>query len=96
MSRWRPASETFIRLIDEAEASREINLQDQLHLDEARAEQNRLLKENDSLRQTIRELTERLQAETAALTQESNQLKKDLQRLKLLEIELQKRERMIR
>ena len=96
MSRWRPAAETFIRLIDEAEASREINLQDRLHLDEARAEQNRLLKENDGLRQTIRELTERLQAETAALTQESNQLKKDLQRLKLLEIELQKRERMIR
>ena len=96
MSRWRPAAETFIRLIDEAEASREINLQDRLHLDEARAEQNRLLKENDGLRQTIRELTERLQAETAALTQENEQLKKDLQRLKLLEIELQKRERMIR
>jgi len=55
-----------------------------------------LLKENDGLRQTIRELTERLQAETAALTQENDQLKKDLQRLKLLEIELQKRERMIR
>ena len=39
---------------------------------------------------------ERLQAETAALTQENEQLKKDLQRLKLLEIELQKRERMLR
>jgi hypothetical protein len=96
MSRWRPAAETFIRLIDEAEASREINLKDRLHSDAARAEQNRLLKENDGLRQTIRELTERLQAETAALTQENDQLKKDLQRLKLLEIELQKRERMIR
>ena len=39
---------------------------------------------------------ERLQAETAALTQENELLKKDLQRLKLLEIELQKRERMLR
>jgi len=96
MSRWRPAVETFIRLIDEAEAYRDRNLQDRLHLDEARVEQNRLLKENDGLRQMIRELTERLQAETAALTQENEQLKKDLQRLKLLEIELQKRERMIR
>jgi hypothetical protein len=96
MSRWRPAAETFIRLIDEAQASRERNLQDRLHLDEARVEQNRLLKENDGLRQTIRELTERLQKETAALSQENEQLKKDLQHLKLLEIELQKRERMIR
>jgi hypothetical protein len=96
MSRWRPAAETFIRLIDAAEASRELNRQERLSLEEARAERGRLHKENDGLRQTIRELTERLQAETAALTQENEQLKKDLQRLKLLEIELQKRERMLR
>jgi hypothetical protein len=96
MSRWRPAAETFIRLIDEAQASRELNRQGQLSLEGARVEQNRLLKENDGLRQTIRELTERLQTETTALTQENEQLKKDLQHLKLLEIELQKRERMIR
>jgi hypothetical protein len=95
-SRWRPAAETFIRLIDEAEISREMNRQEHLLLDQARVEQNRLLQENDGLRKTIRDLTERLQAETAALTQENEQLKKDLQRLKLLEIELQKRERMLR
>jgi hypothetical protein len=96
-SRWRPAAETFIRLIDEAEVSREMmNRQEHLLLDQARAEQNRLLQENDGLRKTIRDLTERLHVETAALTQENEQLKKDLQRLKLLEIELQKRERMIR
>lgn len=96
-SRWRPAAETFIRLIDEAEVSREMmNRQEHLLLDKAWAEQNRLLQENDSLRKTIRDLTERLQAETAALTQENEQLKNDLQRLKLLEIELQKRERMLR
>jgi hypothetical protein len=96
-SRWRPAAETFIRLIDEAEVSRErMSRQEHLLLDKARAEQNRLLQENDGLRKTIRDLTERHQAETAVLTQESEQLKKDLQRLKLLEIELQKRERMLR
>lgn len=95
-SRWRSAAETFIRLIDEAEVSREINQQERLLLEKARAEQNRLLQENDQLRKTIRDLTERLQVETAALSQENEQLKKDLLRLKLLEIELQKRERMLR
>jgi len=35
-------------------------------------------------------------AETAALTQENEQLKKDIQRLKALEIELEKRERTLR
>lgn len=94
-SRWRSAVETFIRLIDEAEVSREMNRQEHLLLDMALVEQNRLLQENDSLRKTIHDLTERLQAETATLTQENEQLKKDLQRLKLLEIELQKRERML-
>lgn len=95
-SRWRSAAETFIRLIDEAEVSREMNRQEHLLLEEAQTEQNRLLQENDQLRKTIRDLTERLPVETAALIQENEQLKKDLQRLKLLEIELQKRERMLR
>ena len=95
-SRWRSAAETFIRLIDEAEVSWEMNRQEHLLLEKAQSEQNRLLKENDHLRKTIRDLTERLQVETAALIQENEQLKKDLQRLKLLEIELQKRERMLR
>lgn len=95
-SRWRSAAETFIRLIDEVDVSREMNRQEHLLLDKARAEENRLLQENDDLRKTIRDLTERLQVETAALVQENEQLKKDLLRLKLLEIELQKRERMLR
>jgi hypothetical protein len=38
----------------------------------------------------------KLQSETAALTQENEQLKKDIQRLKALEIELEKRERTLR
>jgi hypothetical protein len=95
-SRWRSAAETFISLIDEAAVLREMNREEHLLLDNARTEQNRLLQENDDLRKTIRDLTERLQAETAALTQENEKLKKDLQRLKALEIELQKRERMLR
>ncbi len=95
-SQWRSAAETFIRLIDEGEASREAGRKDRLLRDKLQAEQARVLQENDNLKKTARELKEKLQAEAAALTQENEQLKKDLQRLKLLEIELQKRERMLR
>ena len=95
-SRWRPAAEMFIRLIDERDAFGEMSRQDRLLVDKTRTERARALQENDHLKKAVRELTEKLQSETAALTQENEQLKGDLQRLKALEIELQKRERMLR
>jgi hypothetical protein len=95
-SRWRSAAETFIRLIDEGEATRESIRREHLLMEKVQTEQGKALQENDRLKKTVRELTEKLQAETAALTLENEQLKKDLQRLKALEIELQKRERMLR
>lgn len=95
-SRWRPAAEAFIRLIDERNAFGEMSRQDRLLLDKTRTERSKALQENDLLKKTVRELTEKLQSETAALAQENEQLKKDIQRLKALEIELQKRERMLR
>ena len=54
------------------------------------------MQENEALQKKLRELTEKLQKETAALVQENEKLKRDLQRLKALEIELEKRERMLR
>jgi len=95
-SRWRPAAEMFIRLIDEKDAYREMSRQDRLLVDKTKTERSRALQENDHLKKTVRELTEKLQSETAALAQENEQLKRDIQRLKVLEIELQKRERMLR
>jgi hypothetical protein len=95
-SRWRPAAEAFIRLIDERDAFGEMSRQDRLLVDKTRAERSRVLQENDHLKKAVRDLTEKLQSETAALAQENEQLKRDLQRLKALEIELQKRERMLR
>ena len=52
--------------------------------------------QNDRLKKTVRELTDKLQAGKASLSQENEQLRKDLKRLKDLEIELEKRERMLR
>jgi hypothetical protein len=95
-SRWRPAAESFIRLIDESKASREAGREDQLRQEKLRAERSAALQENESLKKTVRELKERLQTETAALIQENEKLKTDLQRLRDLEIELEKRERMLR
>ena len=95
-SRWRPVAEAFILLIDEREAFREASRQDRLLTDKVKAEKAKTLQENEALRKTVRELTERLQKETTALAQDNEQLKQDIQRLKALEIELEKRERMLR
>jgi hypothetical protein len=95
-SRWRLAAESFIRLIDETEASREAGRPDKLLLEKLQAERPAMLRENESLQKTVRELTDKLHTETTSLAQENEKLKSDLRRLKDLEIELEKRERMLR
>jgi hypothetical protein len=95
-SRWRSASETFIRLIDANTASREEGRRARLRVEEIRAELAGAMQENEALKKKLRELTEKLQKETTSLVQENEKLTRDLQRLKELEIELEKRERMLR
>jgi hypothetical protein len=98
-SRWRPAAEAFIRLIDEREAFRESGRLDRLQAETAQAEKARTLQEDEALRKSVRELTERLErlhAETVTLAKDKEQLRQDIQRLKALEIELEKRERTLR
>lgn len=98
-SRWRPAAEAFIRLIDEREAFREAGLQERLLAETAQADKARVVQEDELLRKTVRELTERLErqrAELLALAKDNEQLKQDIQRMKTLEIELEKRERSLR
>jgi len=99
-SRWRPAAETLVRLIDERQALREAlqeeNLRLQQTLQQTQAERTHLLQENEQLWKSAREAAERLQAEKTGLSQENEQLRKDLKRLKDLEIQIEKRERMLR
>lgn len=95
-SPWRPAAESVIRLIDENRAVLEAWLAAHLREETLQAESTALIREKESLQQALRELQERLQTETAALIRENEKLKADLQRLKTLEIELEKRERMLR
>jgi hypothetical protein len=95
-SRWRPAAETYIQMIDAGDALREASVKGQLLTEKLLAERGRLMQENDLLKKNVRELAERLQTEAGLLTQENEKLRQDLQRLKTLEIELEKRERMLR
>lgn len=88
-SKWRPAAEKIIILIDTAASRRQL-------VEKTAADKNRLAQENEQLKRQVRALNEKLQTETAALTQENDQLKKDIQTLKNLEIELEKRDRKLR
>lgn len=81
-SKWRKLSETMILLIDKIQSSEE----------KFRADKAKLLRENDQLKKDNKRLLE----ETVKFVQENEQLKKDIQLLKSLEVQLEKREKMLR
>jgi hypothetical protein len=95
-SEWRAAAETLVRLIDEIDSSREAGRRDYLLMEKLRTERSLVFQENASLRKALGDLTVKLRAETTALAQENEKLKRDLQQLRTLEIELEKRDRMLR
>lgn len=94
--RCRAAAEAFIRLIDEITALRQESRWDRLMTEQIRTERTGAMRENEALNRKVQELTETLLKETAALAQENERLKRDLGRLKALEMELEKRERLLR
>jgi regulator of replication initiation timing len=61
-------------------------------VEKARADKAKTLRENEQIKKDNRQLLE----ETAKLVQENEQLKKDIQLLKSLEVQLEKREKMLR
>jgi len=81
-SKWRGLAETFIRLIDT----------DVQFIEKAQKDHARLLKENEQVKKDNRRLLE----ESAKLIQENEQLKNDIQLLKSLEVQLEKREKKLR
>jgi len=80
-SKWRGLSEILIRLIDGMELS-----------EKAKEDNAKLRKENEQIKKDNKQLLE----ETAKLVQENEQLKKDIDLLKSLEVQLEKREKMLR
>jgi len=95
-SKCRGLSETFIRLIDTEQLTEQIyeekSRTDDQFIEKAKEDNARLLKENEQVKKDNRRLLE----ETAKLIQENEQLKKDIQLLKSLEVQLEKREKMLR
>ena len=85
-SRWRFLAETFIRLLDDLQAARS-GMQSDLE---------RIKSENERLHHEIRSLNDRFQAEHASLLQENEKLRQDMELLKKLEVQLDRREKMLR
>ena len=85
-SKWRPLAETFIRLLDDIQSFQA----------RGQSEQEQLKNANERLKKEIQVLNGRFQAERSALLQENEQLKKDIELLKKLEVQLDKREKMLR
>lgn len=92
-SKWIGASRALLTSLD-----RISTLQTQLKQERQRnqGENNKLSKEIELLRDNNKQLEDRLTAEIVRLQQENEQLKRDIQQLKNLEIQLEKREKMLR
>ncbi|MGC9975129.1 MAG: tetratricopeptide repeat protein [Syntrophales bacterium] len=91
-SKWRGLSETFIHLIDMEQLYEEQCRADLQLIEKVKGDNVQLLKENDEAKKDNRRLLE----ESAKLIQENEQLNKDIQLLKSLEVQLEKREKMLR
>jgi DNA repair ATPase RecN len=95
-SRWSDAARTILRLMGELDTYRQRLPVEQDMVHKLATDRNRTLRENEQLKKELRLLSEKYQVELAELQQENEQLKKDLQLLKNLEIQLDKREKMLR
>jgi len=79
-SKWRPLSEALIRMIDRMHATDEKSRSSSQLTEKLQIERNRITRE-----------LERQKAENNALILDNEQLKKDIQLLKNLELQLEKR-----
>ncbi len=85
-SRWRLLAETFIRLLDDLQSARSATQSDL----------ERIKSENERLNREIQSLNDRFQAKHASLLQENEKLRQDMELLKKLEVQLDRREKMLR
>ncbi len=95
-SKWHGAAQVCIRLLGAMDAYR-----DQLRTEQAMAakvlsDKAKSLQETEQLKRELRSLMEKHQAELTALQQENEQLRKDIQLLKNLELQRDRREKMLR
>jgi hypothetical protein len=92
-SKWRKSAEALMLSMEKISVLQTRLKQEKL---KAQADQSRLLKEIDGLKENFRQIEDRHTAEITKLQQENEQLKNDMQQLKKLEVQLEKREKMLR
>lgn len=95
-SKWRIQAELWLGHLDAFSRLEEKLNTCQQKVENNQIAQNRLQRENEQLRKEIRELTEKTQEELNRFNQENEQLKRDIRLLKNMEIQREKRERMLR
>lgn len=88
-SKWRPLAETFVHLIDAIQSLQAKGLSEQ-------GLANKLKQDNERLKKDLQALSSKFQADRDSLLQKNEQLKKDMELLKKLEVQLDKREKMLR
>jgi hypothetical protein len=95
-SKWSDAARATLRLIGELDTYRQRLPIEQDMVQKLATDRKRTLQENEQVKKELRLLSEKYQTELAELQQENEQLKKDLQLLKNLEMQLDRREKMLR
>ncbi len=95
-SKWRSYAETYLKLLDDLKKTSVSAAANRLEAKKAQTEIDELRVSMDQSKKYQRLLQEKFQSETARLQQENEQFKHDIQRLKQLEIELQRRDRSVR
>lgn len=94
--KWRNSAETLIQMIDNILVLQtEIKSRRQV-LEKVNIDKTKLVRENESLKKDLKLTEESQDTEIIRLRQENEQLKKDITLLKNLELQLDKREKMLR
>lgn len=94
-SKWIAAAQALLSSLDRISAL-QVQLKSKQETKKVQGERVKLTKEIEGLRDNTKLIEEKYSAEIIRLQQENEQLKKDIQQLKKLEIQLEKREKMLR
>lgn len=95
-SKWRPLAEAFIHLIDTIQSALVQNQTEQAKNQSERELAEKLQRDKEQLRKDLQLLNSKCQADRTGLLQENEQLKRDMELLKKLEVQLDRREKMLR
>lgn len=95
-SKWVGSAHSLIRTIDKLLSLQGKVKAEKQALDKAHAEKSKLFREREALKKDYKYLEEKYQTETFKLQQENEQLKNDIALLKKLEIQMDKREKMLK